>query len=213
MGCLAMRSCGVTAKEHIRSLMTGTAYAVPFAPSREDMMPKLPPRPSALHFIGRATVLGAITAMAIACAQPDVTAPGVDATLRAVGAVTSMVATPLGQGPQACMPDEKLIGRIAVSTADVPGTWWRLTKDRFDELGVTDYKAALEGFYGQNFNTLDDAIQYLIDGVATYDANGNGYVCAFEVRGKRAYLGVNALYLLGIADDKHVEGSSSNLKP
>jgi hypothetical protein len=103
------------------------------------------------------------------------------------------------------MPDSKLIGRFAASTADVPGTWWRLTKDRFDALGVTDYKAALEGFYGQSFSSLDAAIQFLIDGVASWDANGNGYVCAFEVRGTRAYLGENALYLLGIADDKHVD--------
>jgi hypothetical protein len=103
------------------------------------------------------------------------------------------------------MPDAKLLGRFAASTADVPGTWWRLTKDRFDALGVTDYKAALEGFYGQSFNTLTDAVQFLIDGVESWDANGNGYVCAFEVRGTRASLGEYAAFLLGIADDKHAE--------
>ena len=103
------------------------------------------------------------------------------------------------------MPDSKLIGRFAASTADTPGTWWRLTKDRFDALGVTDYKAALEGFYGQSFATLDDAIEFLIDGVVAWDANGNGYVCAFEVRGTRASLGANAAFLIGIADDKLVD--------
>ena len=103
------------------------------------------------------------------------------------------------------MPDAKLIGRFAASTADQPGTWWRLTKDRFDALGVTDYKAAIEGFYGQSFNSLDDAIEFLIDGVVSWDANNNGYVCAFEVRGTRAWLGENAAFLLGIADDKHFE--------
>jgi len=150
--------------------------------------------------VARATVLASLVTMAIGCA-PDVTTPGSVASVPAADAVTALSET--GVGTQACMPDTKLIGRIEVSTADVPGTWWRLTKDRFDELGVTDYRAALEGFYGQSFNTLDDAIAYLIDGVAAYDVNGNGYVCAFEVRGKRAYLGVNSLYLLGIADDKH----------
>ena len=138
------------------------------------------------------TALGLIMTM-IGC-RPDVTAPS-------VASLTPVFDN--GVGPQACTPDVKLIGRIAVSTADVPGTWWRLTKDRFDELGVTDYRSALEGFYGLSFATLDDAIAYLIDGVASYDVNNNGYVCAFEVPGKRAYLGVNALYLLGIADDKH----------
>lgn len=119
--------------------------------------------------------------------------------------VMSKSTTANQQGPQSCMPDAKLIGRFAVSTADVPGTWWRLSKDRFDALNVTDYKAALEGFFGQNFNTLADAVQYLIDGVATWDANGNGYVCAFEVNGTRAHLGVNSLFLIGIADDKHFD--------
>jgi hypothetical protein len=137
----------------------------------------------------------------IACSQGEPTAPAPIAAR----VPTAGVATENGQGPQACMPDSKLIGRFAASAEDVPGTWWRLTKDRFDALGVTDYKAALEGFYGQSFSTLDAAIQFLIDGVASWDANGNGYVCAFEVRGTRAYLGENALYLLGIADDKHVD--------
>ena len=104
--------------------------------------------------------------------------------------------------PQDCVPDVKLIGCFAVSTADEPGTWWRLTKDRFDAAGVTDYRAALESFYGLSFDTLDDAIEYLIEGVAAWDKNGNGIVCAFEMRGTRAYLGENALFLLGIDDDK-----------
>ena len=162
-------------------------------------------RTRALLVVGCRITLGAVTTMTIACAQPDPTAPARSAIPLAMASAASAVATSNGEGPQACMPDAKLIGRFAASTADVPGTWWRLTKDRFDSLGVTDYKAALEGFYGQSFTTLASAIQFLIDGVASYDANGNGYVCAFEVRGTRAYLGVNSLYLLGIADDKHAE--------
>lgn len=153
----------------------------------------------------RLTALGTVATMAIACAPADATAPAGRTALRPIGLVASASPSSNGQGPQACTPDTKLIGRFAASTADVPGTWWRLTKDRFDALGVTDYKAALEGFYGQSFSTLNDAIGFLIAGVASYDANGNGYVCAFEERGTRAYLGVNALFLLGIADDKHID--------
>jgi hypothetical protein len=149
-----------------------------------------------------AIVRGATFAvLAIACVDTNATAPSQTVSRLPVAAT----ATANGQGPQACMPDAKLLGRFAASTADVPGTWWRLTKDRFDALGVTDYKAALEGFYGQSFNTLNDAVQFLIDGVESWDANGNGYVCAFEVRGTRASLGENAAFLLGIADDKHAE--------
>lgn len=107
--------------------------------------------------------------------------------------------------PDDCVPDVKLIGCFAVSTADEPGTWWRLTKDRFDALGVTDYKAALESFYDIDFDTLEEAIEYLIEGVAAWDKNGNGIVCAYEMRGTRAYLGENALFLLGIDDDKFAD--------
>jgi hypothetical protein len=108
-----------------------------------------------------------------------------------------------GQGVQACAPDSKLLGRIEASADDRPGTWWRLTRDRFDAQNVTDYEAALENFYGQSFADLDEAIDFLIAGVMSWDTNGNGYVCAYEVNGKRAYLGVNANFLIGIADDKH----------
>ena len=38
---------------------------------------------------------------------------------------------------------------------------------------------------------------------SAYDTNGNGYVCAYQVRGTRA--GTAVLYLFGIDDDKHVE--------
>jgi hypothetical protein len=159
------------------------------------------PRARATLRIGRCATLGAVATMAIACVPSEPTAPA----RQPLRPPTAVAADASGQGPQACVPDSKLIGRFAASTADQPGTWWRLTKDRFDALGVTDYKAALEGFYGQSFTTLDDAIDFLIDGVKSWDANGNGYVCAFEVNGTRAWLGVNALYLIGIADDKHVE--------
>lgn len=165
------------------------------------MAKSLPRTRAHLVSTGRIVTFGLLATMAIGCAQPEPTAPTRQPTRLAM----TEVATSNGQGPQACMPDSKLIGRFAASTADEPGTWWRLTKDRFDALGVTDYKSALEGFYGQTFATLADAIQYLIDGVISFDTNGNGYVCAFEIRGTRASLGVNALYLLGIADDKHVE--------
>lgn len=168
-------------------------------------MATLLPRTRALLFAGRGATLGAILTIAVACAAPNPTDPTWPATVLSTARVAGGAAMSNGQGPQACVPDAKLLGRFTASTADAPGTWWRLTKDRFDALGVTDYKAALEAFYGQSFPTLAAAIQYLIDGVASYDTNGNGYVCAFEVNGTRAYLGINALYLLGIADDKHVD--------
>ena len=64
-----------------------------------------------------------------------------------------------GKGPGDCMSDVELLGRFSASTADVPGTWWRLTKDRFDAAGVSDYRAALENFYGRQFNTDDKHVE------------------------------------------------------
>jgi hypothetical protein len=155
---------------------------------------------SGFPIAGRVVLLGAIAALGVACAQTDATAP----TPRAVAPRAAASAAGVAKGAHDCTPDSKLIGRVAASAADEPGTWWRLSRERFDAAGVTDYKAALESFYGQSFASLDAAIQFLIDGVKSYDANGNGYVCAFEVRGTRAYLGENAIFLLGIEDDKHV---------
>ena len=151
--------------------------------------------------LARTIALGALMTMEIACAETSPTAP----PQSAVRLPATATATSSGGGPQACLPDSKLIGRVAASTADTPGTWWRLTKDRFDALGVTDYKAALEAFYGRSFDTLDDAIAFLIGTVEPWDANGNGYVCAYQVRGTRAGLGEIRAFLFGIADDKHVD--------
>jgi hypothetical protein len=147
-----------------------------------------------------AAVLGAMTT--VACAHADSTDnAGPQLAMDFAGASTVGKENEKGP-PQGGVPDVKMIGLFEVSTADEPGTWWWLTRDRFDSLGVTDYKAVLEGFYGQGFDTLDDAIQFLIDLVATWDTNGNGYVCAYEVRGKRAYLGETVNFLFGIDDDK-----------
>ena len=107
-------------------------------------------------------------------------------------------------GPQDCVPDSKLLGRFAVSVEDNPTTWWRLTKQNFISLGITDYKQALEGFFGISFPDLAHAIQYLIDGVRSFDKNGNGWVCGYELPGTRAHYGIYATFLFGIADDKHV---------
>lgn len=44
------------------------------------------------------------------------------------------------------------------------------------------------------------------DPVRTFDKNGNGFVCAFALRGTRAYLNdpQYTLYTFGVADDRHV---------
>lgn len=146
-------------------------------------------------------VLLGVVAVAAACAQTDATAPTRDIAPTAANAS----GTPVANGAHDCTPDSKLIGRFRASTADASDTWWGLSKARFDAAGISDYKAALESFYGQSFASEAAAIEFLIDGVKSWDANNNGYVCAFEIRGTRAYFGANAAFLLGIDDDKHVQ--------
>ena len=64
--------------------------------------------------VGCRATLGAVLTMAIACAQPEPTAP----TRQPAILPTAATATANGQGPQACVPDSKLIGRFTASTAD-----------------------------------------------------------------------------------------------
>jgi hypothetical protein len=149
----------------------------------------------------RIALLGVIATIAVACAQTDATAP----TRRIAPPVANASGTPVANGAHTCTPDSKLIGLFRASTDDASDTWWGLSKKRFHDAGITDYKAALESFYGQTFASEAAAIQFLIDGVKSFDANGNGYVCAFEIRGTRAYFGDNAAFLLGIEDDKHAQ--------
>ena len=152
----------------------------------------------------RGTTLVAVALLVIGCGQSDLDGPvGPSISSRSASLSGAPSSSSNGQGPQACMPDSKLLGRYSVSTADGGDSWWELTKERFDAANVTDYRAALSAFYGIDFATLDDAKAYLIARVAAWDANGNGYVCAFEENGTRAHLGDNAVFLIGIADDKH----------
>ena len=110
--------------------------------------------------------------------------------------------------PHLCGPDVKLIGAFLVSTVDAPDTWWGLTHKGMVESGIPDNEDALketmQRWFGIGFNSLSEAVTYLVAQVAPYDANGNGYVCAYSKRGTRAYLGDPnyTYYLFGVSDDR-----------
>lgn len=127
----------------------------------------------------------------------------------AVAALCALSVAPAGAAPEPadCQNDSKLIGRIELSTADAPGTWWRLTKDGFDAAGVTDYKAMMEGWFGTTFASLDDAVEALVAAVVPLDRNGNGFVCASAPRGTRTVVGDPnyGFYYFSVIDDKHVK--------
>jgi hypothetical protein len=93
--------------------------------------------------------------------------------------------------PDGCQNDSKLIGPIALSTADTPGTWWHMTKEGLIASGVpeTEFKSTMEGWFGMSFASLDEAVQFLVGAVASVDRNGDGVVCASALRGTRAHFG------------------------
>lgn len=107
-----------------------------------------------------------------------------------------------------CQNDSKLIGPILLSTEDVPGTWWYLTREGLDAAGVSDYEAFIESLFGTDFADLEEAVMALVDNVRWADKNGNDYVCTSSLRGTRAFIGDPdyAYYYFSVTDDKHVQG-------
>lgn len=110
----------------------------------------------------------------------------------------------------ACPPDDKLIGRIQLSAVDAPDTLWGIFRAGLAGAGVdvnddAAVLAILNGWLGTDFTDVDDAIQAQVDSALPWDANQNGYVCLFSLRGTRANLRdpTYQFYTFGISDDKH----------
>jgi hypothetical protein len=89
-----------------------------------------------------------------------------------------------------------------------PGTWWGLVINGLNAAGFeTDEEkiAYLNQVFGTSFDSLallEIYNQNLVE--VSWDHNENGYICAYELRGTRAYLGdpfIN-LTFFGISDDK-----------
>ena len=95
--------------------------------------------------------------------------------------------------PGDCPNDSKLLndGPTAVF-GEGAGTFWGLVIDGLSAAGFTDEDdqiAYLSQVFGMDFFTLEEAKDYNLKLVEeVYDKNRNGYVCAFELRGTRAYL-------------------------
>ena len=126
-----------------------------------------------------------------------------------VGLLGSTVvgAGPISPGPGECARDTKLIGLVEISAVDAPDTWWGITKAGLADAGIdttAELLATLNGFFGTSFVTLPPLIDVLLEPVRELDLNGNGFVCAFSLRGKRTYLGDPDYthYTFGTSDDK-----------
>jgi hypothetical protein len=109
-----------------------------------------------------------------------------------------------------CPNDSKLMNGGPTSIyGDGDGTWWGLVIDGLNAAGLTtdaQQIAYLQQALGApDLNTLDELKAYNLQLVSDgYDKNQNGYVCAFELRGTRAYSGDPLIDIttFGISDDK-----------
>lgn len=111
--------------------------------------------------------------------------------------------------PGRCPNDSKLLNDgPTLVYGEGPGTWWGLVINGLNAAGFeTDEEkiAYLNQVFGTSFDILADLEIYnqiLVE--ENWDLNKNGYVCAYELRGTRAYLDdpfIN-LTFFGISDDR-----------
>src|SRR6187402_1086076 len=131
-----------------------------------------------------------------------------------IAAVASVVLIPVvmrgaANGPGACPSDSKLLnGGPTRVFGSGPGTWWGLVINGVTAAGFdqeSEQIAYLNSIFGTNFASLADLQVFNIQQVSeAWDENRNGLVCAFQLRGTKAYLGdpfVNLTYF-GISDDR-----------
>jgi hypothetical protein len=124
-----------------------------------------------------------------------------------VFASDSVRATPM-RDPGECARDSKLIGRVSVFGDENETSWWNLTWNGMEDAGLftdtakTEY---LSGVFGMPFASLEDAKDFNLQTVSDlFDKNGNGLVCAYELRGTRAY-NTDPFFeftVFGVSDDK-----------
>jgi hypothetical protein len=112
-----------------------------------------------------------------------------------------------------CPNDSKLLNDGPTSIyLDGPGGYWAVILGGLHDAGFStdagndaDAIAYLNRIFGTNLATLEELKAYnlqLVD--AGFDANRNGFVCVFDLRGRRAYSGdpyFNLTYF-GISDDR-----------
>lgn len=111
--------------------------------------------------------------------------------------------------PGICPNDSKLLnGGPTAVFGDGPGTWWGLVTDGLNRAGIVEEQDQIDYLnlvFGTDFHDLDDLKVYNLDLLEeTWDTNHNEFICAYELRGTRAYFDdpfIN-LTFFGISDDK-----------
>jgi hypothetical protein len=111
--------------------------------------------------------------------------------------------------PGTCPNDSKLLnGGPTAVFGEGPGTWWGLVINGLIEAGFVEEDQQIDylnSIFGTDFTTLDEIEDYNLQLLEdTWDTNHNGYVCAFALRGTRAYYQnpyINVTFF-GVGDDK-----------
>lgn len=110
--------------------------------------------------------------------------------------------------PGSCPRDSKLIGQVSVWGDESEASWWNLTFNGMLAAGLvteTAQRDYLNLVFGTNFATLAGVRAFNLQLVEdAYDKNGNGFVCAYDVRGTRAY-NTDPFFeftVFGVSDDK-----------
>ena len=124
-----------------------------------------------------------------------------------VSASDALRAAPM-RNPGDCPRDAKLIGQVSVWGDEFEASWWNLIFNGMVAGGLltdTAQRDYLNGLFGTSFATLAEVRDFNLQGVAdAYDKNGNGFVCAYDIRGTRAYNNdpfFNYTWF-GVSDDK-----------
>jgi hypothetical protein len=93
--------------------------------------------------------------------------------------------------PGNCPSDSKLIGQVSVWGDEFEASWWNLIFNGMLAGGLlteTAQRDYLNGVYGTSFATLAEVRDFNLQAISdAFDKNGNGFVCAYDIRGTRAY--------------------------
>jgi len=119
--------------------------------------------------------------------------------------------------PGDCPNDSKLLnGGPTAVFGEGDGTWWGLVIGGLQDAEIFDQRDQinyLNHVFGTNFECpeglefqcLEDLKTYNLNLLEqTWDKNGNGFICAYELRGTRAYYDdplINKTFF-GVSDDK-----------
>jgi len=123
--------------------------------------------------------------------------------------LTLMTTLAQASEPGRCTNDSKLLNDgPTLVYGEGPGTWWGLVTAGLDAAGFSSDQEKIDylnHIFNTDFDNLSDLKTWNLDLVsASWDLNGNGWVCAYELRGTRAHFDDPFLNLtfFGISDDK-----------